>query len=159
MGVPVLQPERIPYLYKQRQTTYRLALPGKEKEIEMAVVSMGNPHAVISVDSVDRAPVVNLGPLIESHESFPQRVNVGFMELISRNEIRLRVYERGVGETLACGTGACAAVVAGRLQGLLDESVRVNLPGGHLNIYWKGEAEPVWMTGPAETVYHGQIKL
>ncbi|MFT6791286.1 MAG: diaminopimelate epimerase [Cellvibrionaceae bacterium] len=157
MGAPVLQPERIPYIAEHRQDTYRLPLP--DCEIEIAAVSMGNPHAVMLVDAVDQAPVAHLGPLIEKHEYFPQGVNAGFMAVNSRSDINLRVYERNVGETLACGTGACAAVVAGRIQGLLDEKIQVNLPGGRLQISWQGEGDSVWMTGPASTVYHGQIRL
>jgi len=111
------------------------------------------------VDDVKTAPVAELGPLIEGHARFPARVNAGFMQIVSRNEINLRVFERGVGETLACGTGACGAVVAGRLRGLLDENVKVNLPGGSLQIEWPGEGQPVIMTGPAVTVFHGQIKI
>jgi diaminopimelate epimerase len=111
------------------------------------------------VDDVKTAPVAELGPVIEHHPRFPARVNVGFMQIVSRNEINLRVFERGVGETLACGTGACGAVVAGRLRGLLDQQVKVNLPGGSLHIDWPGEGQPVIMTGPAVTVFHGQIKI
>jgi diaminopimelate epimerase len=120
---------------------------------------MGNPHGVLVVDDVKTAPVAELGPLIENHARFPARVNAGFMQIVSRNEINLRVFERGVGETLACGTGACGAVVAGRLRGLLGEKVKVNLPGGSLQIEWPGEGQPVIMTGPAVTVFHGQIKI
>jgi len=119
---------------------------------------MGNPHAVLVVPDVARAPVERLGPVIESHPRFPERVNVGFMEVVGRDHIRLRVFERGVGETLACGSGACAAVVVGRIQGLLDETVRVDLPGGRLTVRWAGEGAPVWMTGPAQTVFKGTIE-
>jgi diaminopimelate epimerase len=127
--------------------------------IEVSVLSIGNPHAVQRVDDVARAPVATQGPLIESHPRFPQRVNAGFMQVVDRARIRLRVYERGVGETLACGTGACAAVVAGRTRGWLDERVQVELPGGVLCIAWRGEGEPVWMTGPATTVFEGSVDL
>jgi diaminopimelate epimerase len=120
---------------------------------------MGNPHTVLQVDDVDHAPLDELGPLLERHSRFPQRVNVGFMQVMGRDRVRLRVFERGVGETLACGTGACAAVVAGRLQGLLDERVRVGLSGGDLDIHWAGEGSPVLMTGPAESVFEGVIEL
>ena len=120
---------------------------------------MGNPHAVLLVDSVSKAPVEVLGPRIEHHVRFPQRVNVGFMQKISAAEIDLRVFERSAGETLACGTGACAAVVAGRLRNLLNENVKVNLPGGSLHITWVGEGFPVIMTGPATTVFHGQVNI
>jgi diaminopimelate epimerase len=120
---------------------------------------MGNPHGVLVVDDVQAAPVAQLGPLLEAHERFPNKANIGFMQVVSRAEIRLRVFERGAGETQACGTGACAAVVAGRLRGLLDEQVTVHLPGGTLEIRWAGEGQPVMMTGPATTVYEGQIYL
>ena len=129
------------------------------KTYDISAVSMGNPHGVLVVDNVKTAPVAELGPLIESHARFPARVNAGFMQIVSRNEINLRVFERGVGETLACGTGACGAVVAGRLRGLLDQNVKVNLPGGSLQIEWPGDGQPVIMTGPAVTVFHGQIKI
>jgi diaminopimelate epimerase len=118
---------------------------------------MGNPHAVLVVPDVDLAPVATLGQLIEVHSRFPQRVNVGFMQVVSKNHCRLRVFERGVGETLACGTGACAAVVAGRLQGSLAERVRVTLPGGDLYVQWSGEGDPVWMTGPVATIFKGEL--
>ena len=120
---------------------------------------MGNPHAVLQVASVDEAPVASLGPRIEHHPRFPNRVNAGFMQILDRGHIRLRVYERGAGETLACGTGACAAAVSGESLGLLDRRVRVSLPGGDLVIDWDGGGEPVWMTGPAATVFEGEIEL
>ncbi|MGH1485225.1 MAG: diaminopimelate epimerase [Cellvibrionaceae bacterium] len=157
MGTPELNPQQIPFNASERQLTY--ALPLKETTIDISAISMGNPHAVTVVDSVADAPVLTQGPEIEAHTLFPNRVNAGFMAIKSRNEIDLRVYERGVGETLACGTGACAAVVAGRLQNLLDEKVMANLQGGRLSIQWQGEGHPVMMTGPAETTFHGQIKL
>lgn len=157
MGVPELEPERIPYIFGQRQTLYTLEAGGQE--VSIAAVSMGNPHAVLQVEDVDAAPVAKLGPELESHPAFPERVNAGFMQVCGRDHIRLRVFERGVGETLACGTGACAAVVAGRQQGLLDEQVTVTLPGGDLQIQWQGEGQPVWMTGPAETVFRGTLSI
>jgi diaminopimelate epimerase len=120
---------------------------------------MGNPHAVLLVPDVDTAPVLTLGPLIEAHPRFARKVNVGFLEVCSRAQVRLRVFERGAGETLACGTGACAAVVAGIAQGLLDERVDVQALGGRLTITWAGEGSPVFMTGPAETVFEGEIEL
>lgn len=120
---------------------------------------MGNPHAVLLVDDVDTAPVNTLGPKIERHPSFPNRVNVGFMQIISRGHVKLRVFERGVGETLACGTGACAAVVSGNLQGLLDRRVKVELPGGTLNIEWGGEGKSLEMIGPAARVFDGEIHV
>lgn len=157
MGVPVLEPEKIPFVAEKQATTYTIDVNGQQ--LELSAVSMGNPHGVTLVDNVDTANVETLGPSLESHPRFPQRTNAGFMQVISRNEIRLRVYERGAGETLACGTGACAAVVAGRLRGLLDETVTVHLPGGDLSISWPGEGQPVRMTGPCKKVFEGRIYL
>lgn len=157
MGAPRLQPAQIPFVADSQAVTYPFEVAGKIYDI--SAVSMGNPHGVLLVDDVKTAPVAELGPLIEKHVRFPARVNVGFMQIVSRNEINLRVFERGVGETLACGTGACGAVVAGRLRGVLDQQVKVNLPGGSLQIDWPGEGQPVIMTGPAVTVFHGQIKI
>ena len=157
MGVPRLLPEKIPFVAEQQAITYPLDVAGQECSI--SAVSMGNPHAVMLVDDVNTAPVAQLGPLVENHPRFPARVNAGFLQIVSRDEVKLRVYERGAGETLACGTGACAAVVSGRLRGLLNETVKVNLPGGSLTIRWAGEGQPVIMTGPAVTVFHGQTKL
>jgi diaminopimelate epimerase len=157
MGLPVLEPAQIPFQAAARATTYPLQLA--QQSLLISAISMGNPHAVIQVESVDTAAVERLGPVIENHPDFPHRVNVGFMQCIDRRHIRLRVHERGVGETLACGSGACAAVVAGRLQGLLDECVEVELPGGKLMVKWQGEDRPVLMSGPAETVFEGNIDL
>lgn len=157
MGVPELSPDAIPFIADSQQVTY--TLPLSNTDLEISAVSMGNPHSVTLVDSVSAAPVLEWGPEVEAHIGFPKKVNAGFMSIRSRNEIDLRVYERGVGETLACGTGACAAVVAGRLRGLLDDSVTVNLPGGRLHIEWSGEGHSVMMTGPAANVFHGQVKL
>jgi diaminopimelate epimerase len=157
MGPPVLEPERIPFLAERQAVTYPLELDGQV--LEIGAVSMGNPHAVLLVDDVDSAAVADLGPRIEHHPRFPQRVNVGFMQVLGPDQIRLRVHERGVGETLACGTGACAAVVSGRLRGLLGPRARVSLPGGDLVIEWPGEPQPVLMTGPAERVFEGEIQL
>lgn len=157
MGVPILEPVAIPYQANQRQTTYPLKLSADI--ITISAVSMGNPHAVTIVDKVSTAAVASQGPQIEAHSDFPNKVNAGFMAIKSRQEIDLRVYERGVGETLACGTGACAAVVAGRLQNLLDASVVVNLPGGALTIEWAGEGHSVMMSGPAVSVFHGQVSV
>ncbi|UZJ43682.1 diaminopimelate epimerase [Marinimicrobium sp. C6131] len=157
MGVPRLNPEEIPFQADAEAIRYDLVLP--EQTLDISAVSMGNPHAVLMVNKVDSAPVETLGPLIESHERFPRRVNAGFMQVVSPDEINLRVYERGAGETLACGTGACAAVVAGRLRQLLEETVKVNLPGGSLSITWPGPGHSVIMTGPATTVFHGQVKI
>ena len=157
MGVPVLTPAEIPFNADSQAVNYDLALTNQT--ISISAISMGNPHAVTLVDNVDTAPVEQWGPLIENHSSFPNRVNAGFMAVESRESIRLRVYERGVGETLACGTGACAAVVAGHLQGLLDPIVTAHLRGGDLRIEWQGIGHPVMMTGPATTVFQGQVKI
>jgi len=157
MGAPELMPERIPFIADEKAAIYEVE--GDGQTIELSAVSMGNPHGVLVVDNVDSAPVATLGPALERHSRFPNRANIGFMQILSRSEVRLRVFERGAGETQACGTGACAAVVAGRLRGLLDERVLVHLPGGDLEIAWAGEGEPVMMTGPATTVFEGQIYL
>jgi len=157
MGEPRLDPADLPFDAPARQPSYRLEVAGET--IEIGAVSMGNPHAVLLVDDVATAPVARLGPLIERHPRFPRRVNAGFLAVRGRDRVDLRVHERGSGETLACGTGACAAVVYGRLRGLLDEQVRVRLPGGELRIAWPGEGTPVRMTGPAVTVYEGTIAL
>jgi len=157
MGVPKHSPDQIPLLMPEEAKLYRADVNGVL--VEFAAVSMGNPHAVIQVGDVRLAPVENLGTQLEKHELFPQRVNVGFMEVISRHEIQLRVYERGAAETLACGSGACAAVVAGIEQNLLDNKVGVSLPGGHVMIEWAGRGQPVMMSGPAVSVYEGQIEL
>ncbi len=157
MGMPRFEPAEIPFNADERELTYRLEVEGRE--VEISAVSMGNPHAVQVVACVDAAPVPIQGPLIEAHPRFPKRVNAGYMEVVNRGHVRLRVYERGAGETLACGTGACAAVVSGIQRGLLDEAVRVSTRGGDLRVRWAGEGEPVWMTGPAETVFEGEIEL
>ena len=157
MGAPRLEPAAIPFLADARAAAYALALEGESATI--GAVSMGNPHAVLRVDDVDSAPVARLGPAIEHDRRFPNRVNVGFMQILDRGHIRLRVWERGAGETLACGTGACAAAVIGRLQGDLDERVRVELPGGALVIHWPGAGASVTMTGPATRVFDGVIDL
>jgi len=157
MGVPRFEPADIPFLAEQRALVYLLGLEGNI--VELSVLSMGNPHAVQLVDDVDSAPVAVEGPQIENHPSFPARVNAGFMQVLDRGHIKLRVYERGAGETLSCGTGACAAAVAGIARGLLDSAVRVTTRGGDLTIRWQGEGSPVWMTGPAVTVFEGEITL
>ena len=157
MGQPVLEPAQIPFRADNRQVTYPLQVDGHS--LEIGAVSMGNPHAVTVVEDVANFDVDTVGPQVEAHLDFPQKVNAGFMEIVSRSEINLRVFERGAGETLACGTGACAAVVAGRLRNLLDSNVIVNLPGGRLTIEWMGEGHPVLMTGPATHVFHGQTKI
>lgn len=157
MGAPVLAPEEIPFLAEAQASAYEIEVAAHTFEI--GAVSMGNPHAVMRVDDIATAPVESLGPRIEQHCRFPRRVNAGFMQVVDREHIRLRVYERGTGETLACGTGACAAVVVGRERGWLDESVAVDLPGGRLRICWQGRGQPVRMTGPAARVFDGEIAL
>ncbi len=157
MGVPRFEPAEIPFVAEKRALTYLVGL--EHRLVELSVLSMGNPHAVQLVDDVDAAPVATEGPLIENHSSFPNRVNAGFMQVVDRGHIKLRVYERGAGETLACGTGACAAAVAGMTRALLDPEVTVATRGGELRIRWQGEGQPVWMTGPAVTVFAGEIDL
>lgn len=157
MGVPKFDPPAIPFVAEQRTLLYTLDVSGVA--VSVSVLSMGNPHAVRVVDDVDAAPVCSEGALIEAHARFPKRVNAGYMQVVDRHHIRLRVFERGTGETLACGTGACAAAVAGIQQGLVDTPVRVETRGGNLNIDWAGEQTPVLMTGPAVTVFEGEINL
>jgi len=157
MGVPEFEPARIPFKVAALAPLYDLLV--NKKMIKINSLSMGNPHAVQVVADVDAAPVAVEGPLIESHADFPQRVNAGYMQVVDRTHIRLRVYERGAGETLACGTGACAAVVAGIQRGLLDARVTVSTRGGDLVIVWAGAGQPVMMTGPAVSVFDGEIKL
>ena len=156
MGAPQFEPQQIPFESDEQAVQYTLNLNTGDT-VSIGAVSMGNPHAVILVSDIALSDVDTIGPLVESHEQFPQRVNVGFMQVIDRANIKLRVYERGSGETLACGTGACAAVVSGIQQGILDHEVNLSLPGGDLNIVWAGENEPVWMTGPATHVFDGEI--
>lgn len=157
MGPPEFAPEKIPFAADQQALTYWLEVDAHP--VEVSALSMGNPHAVQVVDDVDQAPVVTQGPLIERHPSFPQRVNAGYMEIVDRHHIKLRVYERGAGETLACGTGACAAVVAGITRDYLDSPVSVHTRGGALLIAWEGGRRPVMMTGAAETVFEGAIDI
>lgn len=157
MGVPILEPARIPFQAERYSIVYPLQLD--TKIVEIGAVSMGNPHAVTLVDNVQSYPVAQLGPQIENHARFPNRVNAGFMQVVDRARIKLRVHERGAGETLACGTGACAAVVSGITRGLLDNTVTAELPGGELRITWEGPEKPVMMTGPATSVFHGQVKV
>ena len=157
MGQPVFEPEEIPFVAEKSALAYQLEL--QDKPVTISALSMGNPHAVRVVPDVENAPVAAEGALIESHPRFPKRVNVGYMQVIDRGHIKLRVFERGAGETLACGTGACAAVVAGINLGLLDHRVVVSTRGGDLMISWRGHGEPVWMTGPAVTVFEGEINL
>jgi len=157
MGQPRFQPDRIPIAKQQQAYHYSLDLDGQT--VEFGAVSMGNPHAVILVDHITNAPVATSGKTLESHAFFPQRVNVGFMQIINRRQIRLRVFERGAGETQACGTGACAAMVIGRTWGLLDDTVMVQLSGGELRIQWAGEGHSVFMTGDATQVFTGTITV
>ena len=162
MGPPLWDAPRVPFDVRQARAldaqTWALDLPGGSS-VAVGVVSMGNPHAVQRVEDVETAPVTTQGPLIEHHAAFPNRVNAGFLQIVSRREVRLRVFERGAGETLACGTGACAAVVCGIRWGLLDAEVDVHTRGGLLSIAWAGEGQPVFMTGPATTVFEGEIDL
>ena len=157
MGVPELNPWAIPFNADTRLDKYALDVNGEM--INIGAVSMGNPHAVTVVDDVETTPVDELGAGIERHSLFPNRVNAGFMQIVDDTHIRLRVFERGAGETLACGTGACAAMVIGHIQGYLADDVQVQLPGGNLQISWQGEATPVMMTGPAVTVFEGKITV
>jgi diaminopimelate epimerase len=171
MGAPRLDPAEVPFdcagldgRAEGGDTTWPLSIlqPGAgnaSKTLFFSVVSMGNPHAVQVVDDVDTAPVLETGPLIEHHPRFPKRVNAGFMHVVDRHHIKLRVYERGAGETLACGTGSCAAVVAGIRRGLLDSPVRVSARGGELSVAWAGDGAPVFLTGPAMTVFEGEVTL
>jgi diaminopimelate epimerase len=160
MGPPDFEPASLPFTTTGLQVTdnrYRLPVAGTD--VEFAVVSMGNPHAVLQVPDVARAPVAQLGPLLERHERFPNRANIGFMQIVARDRIRLRVYERGAGETTACGTGACAAMVTGRRAGLLDADVTVQLPGGELRVGWAGPGAPVWLSGEAVKAFEGVIDI
>ena len=168
MGRPVLEPERVPFDATGLQPVtqgftqkWPLTFDGQAHEATVFIVpiSMGNPHAVQLVDDVDTAPVARTGPLIEHHPRFPARVNVGFLQVIDRHRAQLRVWERGAGETQACGTGACAAAVAAISQGWMDSPLLIDLPGGRLSIEWAGPGEPVLMTGPAVRVYEGQVRL
>src|SRR5690349_20465344 len=157
MGVPNFDPKSLPFETSAEAHVYPLAVAGTE--VEIGAVSMGNPHAVLTVASVASAPVDRLGPAIEKHPRFPNRVNVGFMEVVDRSHIRLRVFERGVGETLACGTGACAAVAVGRRHGRLDPTVEVELPGGKLEISWQNPSEHIWMKGPTAVSFTGRVEI
>jgi diaminopimelate epimerase len=157
MGAPKFAPAEIPFVAEAETLVYPVQLNGQV--VELSIVNMGNPHAVLLVDNVDTANVETVGPLLESHARFPERVNVGFLQVQHRHQARLRVFERGTGETLACGTGACAAAVAGIRRGLLDSPVKISLPGGELEIRWAGPGEPVIMIGPTARVYDGVIRL
>jgi diaminopimelate epimerase len=157
MGVPNFDPASLPFIADREADRYTIEVLGKQ--LEIGAVSMGNPHAVLRVPAVASAPVDTVGPAVENHPRFPKRVNVGFMEVVDAGHIRLRVFERGVGETLACGTGACGAVAVGRRLGLLGPSVQVDLPGGRLTVEWQGHGSPLWLTGPAEKVFEGKIDV
>jgi diaminopimelate epimerase len=157
MGVPDFTPAALPFDAIREADVYPLRIG--ESELQISAVSMGNPHAVIQVPSVKDAPVDTVGPAVENHARFAKRTNVGFMEVVNRSRIRLRVFERGVGETLACGTGACAAVAVGQRLGLLDTEVTVDAPGGQMIVRWQGPGEHLWMTGPAVKVYEGTVDV
>jgi diaminopimelate epimerase len=157
MGLPDFAPGALPFTAEREADAYPLEVAGET--LSIAVVSMGNPHAVLQVDAVAAAPVASLGPAIERHPRFPKRVNVGFLEIVARAEVRLRVYERGAGETLSCGTGACAAVAVARRRGLLDARVRVATRGGELQVDWQGPGEHIWLTGPTQISYEGHVEV
>ncbi len=157
MGVPEFEPARIPFLAEKRLSSYHISVG--DSEVDIVVLAIGNPHAVQIVADIHKADADLLGPLIESHQRFPERVNAGFMQILSPTHIRLRVYERGVGETLACGSGACAAVVAGISLGHLQHCVTVSLPGGDVDVAWEGENRQVMLSGPAHTVFKGSIHI
>jgi len=157
MAVPEFRPRLVPFTAQEQALRYTL---GADRDaVEVGVVSLGNPHAVLQVADVASAPVERLGPLLERHERFPNRANIGFMQVLAPNRISLRVFERGAGETAACGTGACAAAVIGRMWNLLEPAVTVDLPGGSLQIRWQGPGHPVWMTGEAVTVFEGTVQI
>ena len=157
MGVPILEPSQIPFKAKKQEKTY--LLQSLKQTFLCGAVSMGNPHCVIEVDDLDNTDVDGIGKVLTQHERFPRGVNVGFMQRLNHHHIKLRVYERGAAETLACGSGACAAMVVGHIQNKLATQVRVDLLGGSLTINWEGEGKPLWMSGPAQHVYDGQIPL
>ena len=157
MGIPIFTPTAVPFTTDQEQLEYTINASGTS--VTIGVLSMGNPHAVIAVDDIHKAPVASLGAAIEKHPQFSDRVNVGFMQILSRDEIKLRVFERGAGETLACGTGACAAVVHGIRKNLLNNAVTVHLPGGKLSVGWDGDGSAAWLSGPTASVFEGTINL
>jgi len=161
MGEPIFNPKLIPFISDTEKNEYSISIDllNQKEMINVAVLSMGNPHAVITVEDIDKAPVETLGAYLESHPLFPKRVNVGFMTIVTPHHVRLRVFERGVGETLACGTGACAAVVSGIKRHLLTSPVKVDMPGGSLSIDWKGDKNSVMMKGPAVTLFEGDIEI
>ena len=155
MGVPAIEPAALPFVTTQTSAPYRAQAAGQN--VEFGVVAMGNPHAVLLVDDIDNADVATLGPALERHECFPNRANIGFMQILSNSHIKLRVFERGVGETQACGTGACAAAAAGQLAGLLGKKVTVSLPGGDAQVHWNGPGSEIYLTGEAIAVFEGQL--
>ncbi len=157
MGKPILEPDKVPFKANKQEITY--IIRENDQTFFCGVVSMGNPHCVLEVEDIDNIDVDSMGALLGKHERFPEGVNVGFMQIINKNEIKLRVYERGAGETLACGSGACAAVVVGQIQNKLGHDVKVTLPGGELKIRWQGADSMLKMTGPAEQIYDGQILI
>jgi len=157
LGVPDFDPRALPFDAPAEADSYALEVAGER--LEIMAVSLGNPHAVVPVASVEGVPVATLGPLIERHARFPKRVNAGFLEIVSREQIRLRVYERGAGETLSCGTGACAAVAVARRRGWLDAEVRVGVPGGELRVNWAGVGQHIWLTGPAQISFQGHVEV
>ena len=157
MGEPIWEPAQVPFTANKFEKNYILRTD--LQTVLCGVVSMGNPHCVLQVENIDTAPVLQLGPLLENHERFPERANIGFMQVLNRNHIKLRVFERGAGETQACGSGACGAVAVGIMQGVLDSKVQVDLPGGSLWIEWEGVGHPLYMTGDATHIYDGFIKL
>ncbi len=157
MGVPNFAPESLPFEASREANVYPLRIG--EKELQISAVSMGNPHAVLQVPSVENADVDTIGPAVQNHSRFPKRANVGFMEIVAPDHIRLRVYERGAGETLACGTGACAAVAVGRRLGLLKEEVQVDARGGRMIVRWDGPGKALWLTGPAVKVFEGKVEI
>ena len=157
MGEPEFSPEKIPFLAPTRAECYTVRVEGRP--LELGAVSMGNPHAVVRVEDCDAVPMERIGPAVQSLAEFPEGVNVGFVQIVDPGRVRLRVFERGVGETLACGSGACAAVAVGRLRGWLDARVIVGLPGGELEVTWEGEGEPVWLGGPTRLAFEGEFEL
>jgi diaminopimelate epimerase len=157
LGVPDFNPRSLPFDAPAEADSYGLEVGGQQ--LEIMAVSLGNPHAVVTVASVDSVPVATLGPLIERHPRFPKRVNAGFLEIVSREEVRLRVYERGAGETRSCGTGACAAVAVARRRGWLEARVRVSVRGGELQVNWAGVGEHIWLTGPVQISFQGQVEV
>ncbi|HEX9474876.1 MAG TPA: diaminopimelate epimerase, partial [Steroidobacteraceae bacterium] len=157
LGVPDFNPASLPFLVPAAEATYSMEVAGEN--IEFGAVSIGNPHAVLRVAAVENADVSGIGAALQAHPRFPRQVNVGFMQVIDSARIRLRVYERGVGETLACGTGACAAVAVGRNLGLLGAEVEVHVPGGRLGVHWDRPGERAWLTGPAAVAYTGRAEL